>query len=317
MSEPDIDAERVAALLDGRLPEAERAELLSRLATSSHFRELAETAAVLRELELAGTNPAHEVDHEPDPPAPTPSPAGAQEAPPSTARPGWRRRPVRWLALAASLAVAALAIALWQPRRGTDAPGAPALRLASRDAGLPAGWTAARPWQVTLGGGAASLIPSSRAVRAGVLHTDLVLAARAGDHAEVTRLVEEMEDLLTGVSGGSAVIQAYRTPPAAATRRSQTIGDAGELLSQLLGTEDVRWGAWLEAARIAAARQDTEFFLANETRATLRRATRPGDLPETARTTARRLDEALRSGGPRDWPTVRRDLDQLLAVSAS
>jgi hypothetical protein len=67
-----VDAERLAAFLDGRLDVREREALLAELAASDDTRDaLADVAAVLRDLEEAGEIP------DADLPAPHRSPPGA------------------------------------------------------------------------------------------------------------------------------------------------------------------------------------------------------------------------------------------------
>lgn len=314
MSDSEIEAERIAALLDGRVDGEERAELLRRLATSRCFREIAETAAVLRELEEPTVQAERVRDAVPGPPHdPIIHPVEPGGAPPSAVRGRtWRRRSTRWLPLASVVALVLVVPLVWRTAsEGVDV-GTPASHLASRDEGLPAGWTATRPWPVTLGAGEA-LSPTARAVRAGVLHTDLLLATRGGDTVQATRLRAEMAALISGVEGAAGAVRAYGgTVP----ESEQTLASAGGALEQLLGSDEVRWGAWLEAARIAAARRDAAFFRTHQSRAALEHATRYRHLPAAARATARRVNEALEAGTPPDWAAVADDFDQLLAASA-
>src|SRR5215208_5211320 len=56
VKEPTIDPERLAALLDGRLDERARSEILAQLAASEADLEvMADAAAVMREMEMAET----------------------------------------------------------------------------------------------------------------------------------------------------------------------------------------------------------------------------------------------------------------------
>ena len=72
MSDSRIDAERIAAFLDGRLSERDRDAMLAELAASDEAREtLGDVAAVLRDLELAGDVPENDL------PAPRRDPPGA------------------------------------------------------------------------------------------------------------------------------------------------------------------------------------------------------------------------------------------------
>ncbi|CAA9372805.1 MAG: hypothetical protein AVDCRST_MAG89-4737, partial [uncultured Gemmatimonadetes bacterium] len=124
------EAERLAALLDGRLDADAHAEVLSRLATDDEaLADYAEAAAVTRALEeedaAAGVTPLR--------------PAARVASPFSGAR--------RWGAIAAVVAAVALAPLAWnrmQPA-GLQEPGALAERLATNGTALPAGWDPS-PW---------------------------------------------------------------------------------------------------------------------------------------------------------------------------
>jgi hypothetical protein len=303
----DIEPERIAALLDGKVGEEERAELLRMLAVSRSFHELTETAAVLRELEEFPADAASVHDALAVSP-PIRPPGGPERAPPSMVRGRrWRRR---WAALASVAALVLLAPLVWRAAAGGADVGTPASLLAFRDAGLPANWTADRPWPATLGE-AASLTPTARAVRAGALHTDLLLGT--GDTAQVARLRAEMSTLLSGVEGAAGLNQAYS---ATGQEVGQALASAGAALEQLLGPDEVRWGAWLEAARIAAVRRDAAFFRVRASRAALDRAARLASLPAAVRTRAGSVRNAIDTAPP-DWPALSRELNRLLRDSAS
>jgi hypothetical protein len=177
LKEPGIDDERLGALLEGRVSEPARGELLARLSASDDdFGVFAETAAVLRELEGAASDAdpdGPETGAGPDEPggagAPPPEAERALRvsgpAPPSVRRPGgWRRPSARWLALAAVLALAVL-VPVLRPWGGGGrlTPERAAGLLAGRGGGLPGGWTEQRrPWDATLGPGDPALLISMR-----------------------------------------------------------------------------------------------------------------------------------------------------------
>lgn len=323
MSEP-ISDERIAELLDGRLPEAERQELLARLAASGEdWSVFAEAGGVLREAEESESETETEIRIDP-PPAERERtiaavPATPRQEPPSVRQPGrWGRRPARWMALAAVLALAVLGPVLWtRSRGGAEGPGAPAALLASRDA-LPAGWGDERPWESSLGAGD-PLSPGARAARVGALHTDLAVAAGAGDAAATSRLANEIAALLDAEPGGGPAATAYRQlaaragEPASALR--DPLDDAGDAAASLVDGERMTLAAWTEAARIAAARQDAAFFRASATRDALARAAEDSGLSADARQAAARVS------GPNvaaaGWPSITRDLDTLLRAIAS
>jgi hypothetical protein len=72
----------------------------------------------------------------------------------------------------------------------------------------------------------------------------------------------------------------------------------------------VRWGAWLEAARIAAARRDAAFFRAQ--------AWDEAAPPSAAGADARRLLDRVRAAAAvPEWAPLQRDLDALLRLTAS
>ncbi|HEX2094875.1 MAG TPA: hypothetical protein VHG28_20920 [Longimicrobiaceae bacterium] len=331
MKAPHIDEERLAALLDGNLDAAERAELLARLAASDEdFRVFVETAAVLRRIEEAeaGTGPGEQDPQEGGAPdgaarvsASRPGPGAAKIHPPSMSR--RRRWPSGfWAALAAVLVLAAL-LSVLRVRPGSPSPGDPgrmASLLEERGAGLPRGWTEHRPWGVALGTGD-PLSARARAVRLGALHVDLVLAVQARDTAGSSRLAAEIVVLLDELPPAAPVADGYRDlgrrAGEAPERLAGPLEEAGRGAAELLGEDLVATGAWAEAGRIAAARQDAGFFRARESGVALRRAAELPSLPESARAAVERLRQATRGGGPPDWGTVERDLNELLRTLAS
>jgi hypothetical protein len=310
LKEHDIDTERLAALLDGRVGDAERAELLERLAASDDdFQTFAETAAVLRESEEA------------DAPAPVSSGrvrATAAPRPPSThAARGWRRRPARWAALAAVVCLA-LSAALFAAlrSRGSTTPEAMAYLLSDPGMGLPGGWGERRPWGGALGAGT-PLTPAARAVRSGALHTDLSVAVGARQAAETSRLTGEIAALVADVPGAAPVVEEYREvgrgAGGAPERLAEPLERAGAGAAEFLGRDFVALGAWTEAARIAAARRDAEFFRTPESRGVLERAGEIPDLPHPALSQIERVRAA--AAGP-DWPVLAESLDGLLGTLA-
>ncbi|HEV2148119.1 MAG TPA: hypothetical protein VGR37_12010, partial [Longimicrobiaceae bacterium] len=71
----------------------------------------------------------------------------------------------------------------------------------------------------------------------------------------------------------------------------------------------VELGAWAEAARIAAARRDAEFFRPRESRAVLGRA---GELPEPAGAALERIRRAVEGDGAPEWNSLERGISDLL-----
>lgn len=280
------DAERLAALLDGRLGATEREAAIARLAASDEEVEAyADAAAVLRELEEedAGVTPLR---------APS------------------RRAPARrWLALAAVLACVALAPWLWT-RAAADRTD-PA-RFAAELSGLPAGWDAS-PWGATRGAGD-PLTPQARAVRLGARLVELELAVRGRDPA-VRPLAAETAALLDGIPAAGPAAALYRELARRAgeepARLEPLLEQGRGVVPRLAGEEPVELGAWTEAARIAAAGGAGDFFASRATRSRMERMARDPSLPPAARSTMERVGTAVASPAP-EWPAVERELAGVL-----
>lgn len=137
MKNSGIDAEKLAALMDGRLGERERAEFLARLAASDEAVEVhADAAAAVSEAE------AEEAKVLP-------------LAPPARRAGRWRNPGPRWLAAAAILAgVAVGGPLLWTRVRAPagEVPGRSFTPLVGVGIGLPAEWDDS-PWTSVRGGG--------------------------------------------------------------------------------------------------------------------------------------------------------------------
>jgi hypothetical protein len=260
MSDSGANAERIAALLDGRLDERERSELLAQLALSDEDLEiLAEAAAVMREMEeedaapreipIGAPEPALAVDS--TPPAPPPEPAPHIQP---------RRRTWGWMPIAAVLAGVAAAPLLWKlahPADGDD-PAAPVALLAAAR-GLPPSW-AGTPWEATRSGGIVAT-PRGRAVRVGARLVDLRVAFDGGDEATVQDAVADVSALVRDLPGGDAVARSLEPAATSAERheRAAALSRGSKLAASLAGRSDAAAGAWVEALRLAAARQDTAF----------------------------------------------------------
>jgi len=317
VKEPRIDPEQVAALLDGRLDEQRRTELLACIAASEEGLDvLADTAAVLRELE----GPCDAEDSEGTEPASLPGDGGIIPLHPPFRRRRWPVR--RWAALAAALAAVALVPVLWSRLHTPDPrdPGRPITLLAETGVpGLPAGWSE-RPWRLVRGS-AASLVPEARAARLGALQVDLELAVGARDSAAASQLVGEIETLLADVPASGPVMDEYRVvarrigePPA---RLAGALAEARTGMAVLAGEERVALGAWAEAGRVAASLRDVAFFRDRATRAAFEWAASLPSLGEPARTAAERIRSATRAEGAPDWGTLEHDLSVLLTDLAS
>ena len=300
MNQPGIDAEKLAALIDGRLDERERAQLLARLASSEDAVEVyADAAAAVRELE-SGEGKALPL-----------SPVRRADR--------WRIPARRWLAAAAILAgVAVGGPLLWmrQQPSGPDEPGRFIEPLIRDPSGRGITLSDASPWSTVRGAGE-PLTPDARAARLGARIVDLELAVWSGDTASA-RLATEAAALLEGIPAGAPAATMYRViagrAGAPAEELEPLLERARGAASELAGGELVQLGAWTQAARIAAARRDADFFRARETRSMLEWASGQGSLPEAARGAVQRVRSDLASGGPPDWSSLEPDLTELLQV---
>jgi hypothetical protein len=303
MTESSVDAERLAALLDGRLSARERAELLAEVASSDEaYDALVDAMLVLPEVSDE-TPPADRVSDT----------ARARHA-----GTGWPLLPTRWLALAATLVVLVLLPWLWRARRSTtelDAARFVALLHAS-PAGLPDAWNSG-PWTATRGA-SDPLTRATRAVRLGAHLVDLELAAREGD-ARAGPLAADIAALLDGVPAGAPAAAIYRSVSqraAAPFDSLATLLERGRVAtSALAGGDLVAVGAWVEAARIAAARHDARFFQDDASRDMLARAARLSGVQSAGRTMVDSIRGAATSSAP-DWPRLERQLTALLAALA-
>jgi hypothetical protein len=304
VTEATPDPERLASLLDGRLNEAQRAELLALLASSDEVLEAyMDAVAVTLELEETSAQP---------------------DVIPLRRNPrtrGWRWPDGRWLALAALVVGLALIPVLMNRRGAPDLrdPGQFVALLETERAGLPPGWND-RPWSTTRGA-ADPLTPRARAVRVGARLTDLELAVNAGDSAATALLAAEIAALLEDVPASGPLAALYRD---VGRRAGQSPDQLNSLLeqgrdwvAQLLGEDYVSLGAWAEAARVAAARRDTEFFRSRTTAAALDRATSISTSGPAVVTSTGRIQAAIKAEGALDWGALEAELTKFLRVLAN
>lgn len=318
MKDPMKNAERLAALLDGRLDAHRRDELLTELAASEDdFDAYADAVAITAELEGA----APEVKPIRTGPEVTPIQAEPEvtqtrvtaEVMPIDAAPSRRRGLApRWMAIAAVLAGIALAPWLWTRYAG----GRGDLVAVEADA-LPPGWNAS-PWGVTRGAND-GLTPEARAVRLGARLVDVELAVRGRDPA-TAQLATETAMLLEGIPDAPAAPaaaiyrQVARRAGEHAERLRPLLEQGREVVPQMAGEEGVRLGAWLESARIAAANRDRGFFASRATRSQWERMARDSSLDPAAQAAAERVQTALGSGAEPDWNEVQLGATTLLRL---
>lgn len=258
-----LDAEQLAAFLDGTLPPAERAEVMKILASNQEaYREFLEAQALLAELDAP--DDASETSN--TLPAPAPSPASVQ----AHARNGSRTR--YFLFAAPILAAAALSVVLLRP----DVNGASATE--SMYAAMLPGWSAGSgavearlgvgwnepPWS-SVRGTEDALSRDSRAFRLGVRLAELEVAVAAEDTVAAQQSLLLVERVLESVDLGAPV-----SAEAAQVRSSGTYRDGNvrrRLVARTRAVTGVSYavdlGMWLGAARLAALGADTAFFATN------------------------------------------------------
>jgi len=338
VNEPLTDDERLAAFLDGRMDERERAAMLARLGTDDEAYEVfAHTAAVLRRAEAgdAAEAPAEEGEVPVLEPARTPAdePASgdvislaerAQARTSGGTRGGTARRTALagWMALAAVLATVALVAGLaWRSR--SAAAGYP-VRLAARlehgAEGLPAGWTEGRPWSARGGdpGGARSSAQRfAQGAQAGAMLVDLSVAIQARDAAATRVLAAQIAGRFDRQGGRSSALRTIVAGAGESPERLRPlVGEATGRIAKRLDGDALRLGAWTEAAGLAAERHDAGFFRDGETRTMLDRAERLTADDPPARAAVQQV-RPLVGAEPLQWEALSAALDTLAGALTS
>jgi len=221
-----IAAERLAAFIDGRLDESERAEVLAVLARSPGAREVLADAVAALHPDTAGDTAAGIVL-----PAKRPH--------------QWRS----WSIAAAGIAATVTLVALGTLRDGGP-PSATLLDAVEREPAtvLDGGW-ADRGWTVMRGSGDLEEIGL---FRIGVRLIDLQLAARASDTADQNRIALDLASLLATLGGGAALARPFESIASGAPHSESAIGDEIEATRSILDGPSLRLGYALETARLAA-----------------------------------------------------------------
>jgi len=308
--------EEIGALLDGRLDERRRSELLARLATADEdYDVFADTASVLQEAEGGALEKAPEPDRqEEEAPRSTPViPLRARHAA------GWRSPAVRWMTLAAGVAALALVPVVragmsddrWRdPERLVGLATQPGERI-------PVAWT--HGWSRTRGGGSTAG-NTQAAVRVGALHVDLLVAARAADPIDTTvvQLAREMVATLEGLDepGSGLVVAEYRAiADSALTSQPRVLERLSDAHADVLNVVDPDYfaaGAWTEAARLAAKRKDAAFFSAQESRKALSHLVTLDGVTDSTRRALFPIFAWRDQKGTPDWDSLQRGLETLL-----
>jgi hypothetical protein len=214
-----VDAERLAALLDGRLSSADAAAVRQALSAADDDALAAYADAIAIAQELSAE---------------------------STAVVPLRRR--RWMIPAvAAAAIVVLIPILWQLRARQSAVHGPAQYAALVPAGV--ALPATDIWGATRGASVAS--GQAIAVRAGALVVDLGVALQRG--AATTAIVSALADDLSPVSGATAVVANLRAIAAHGGAAAFSYEPLAASILTSVDSELGTAGAWLEAVRLTHA----------------------------------------------------------------
>lgn len=305
MSDHESENKRIAAFLDGRMDARRREEMLVHLAGSDEDREVAVgAAAILRQMEEEDAAAASAEVQDVREPAVIPLDAH-------------RRRAsfVRWAAMAAVLAGVALFAGRALQDRASGEPVRLAARLEHRAEGLPAGWTERRPW-TTARGDAPSGTPSpgerrASSARAGAMLVDLSVAVQARDAAATRVLATQLAARFDPQGGRAGALREIADGAGGSPERLRPlISDATERIEKRLDRDALRFGAWTEAAALAAARRDAAFFRDASTRRMLDRAGSLTQADPSADAALRQVRSQLSADPPR-WETLAPALEAL------
>ncbi|CAN5213193.1 hypothetical protein BH09GEM1_BH09GEM1_14280 [soil metagenome] len=288
---PHIEPERLAALLDGRLADADAALVRAELAQADDDSIAAyadAVALITADASLPKVIPI----------------ASAQ-------------KPRRWITpslAAAAVLVVAVLLARRPPSSGSHdvegyRPSALAAALApSAVAPDDPGWSATR-------GGGQGVSERGRSVRIGALLTDLEIAAARGTptKSQSAAIAALLEDL----TGGSFVASSLRQLDSAGSTESSATRrhEAGR---QAIGMIDARYadiGAWIEASRVAAGLKDSTFAVQWPAEATFGALLRDNTLEQGTRFAVDRF-LVLYKQVPVDFTARRAALDDLLRFLA-
>jgi len=169
------------------------------------------------------------------------------------------------------VAIAAIALALQYSKRSRTPDDPPPIEriiaTVSSGASESRDWRE-RPWP-QIASANQPLSRRGRAVRVGALIVELEALAANGDSA-AAKVAAQVGELLGDYPNGVTTVAAYRAlADVEAVGDSAKRADAARGAETLAGITEVRLGAWLEAARIAAVRNDTSFFSRPDTWSTL------------------------------------------------
>ena len=311
MANDIVDPERIAALLDGRLDEREREQLMAQLAHSEDaFETFVDASATVREVKLPGE----------------------QVSPGSEAHVSYRLRlpqgrrglagPGRRVWIMAGTLAAALALlwvglraGLFSPSRPPDPARVVAL-LGERPGSLAPGWSDAG-WPVARGA-SEPLTLRARSARIGARLVDLEVALRSGDSA-APALAQEVASLVAPLpaSGPTAAVlrELSRRAREPFRRLEPLLRDARTSAQQLADADWTDVGALVEGARLAGRERNGGYF-GSRTRRALDRAADHAGVPADARAALVRASAAAYKGVP-NWPAAERNFAAALRSLAT
>jgi hypothetical protein len=155
------------------------------------------------------------------------------------------------------------------------------------------------------------MTPRARAIRIGARLVELEIALRGRDPA-AARTAAQVGILLGELPGSGPAVAIFRDLQDRAgapwTELEPLMAQGSEAAAAMAGEDDVRLGAWLQGARIAAGRQDIDFFRTRAAEAALRHLQ---DDPAT-RAGAERIRTLTSGEGAPDWDVLGGILDEQL-----
>lgn len=285
MNRPSIDLERLASLLDGRLKEPERSELLVRLARSPDDLELlADIVAISPERATSGSS-ARPVDIR-------------------TPRRPWRIPP-RYLAAAALILGIVVVPTMY-------------MRTERSPAVFPPAWNYT-PWGGSRGEDA-FVSSAGRSWRVGARLTDLAVSIRAHHDASAATFATDIARALADVPAAGPAVAIFQDIAARAIsdpkRAAELAREGRDAARALLDSNVVDLGEWTEAARLAAHRNDAAFFRSRHSDAMLANLGRGPHARVEADSIRSALKAALATPSNATWLALEQALESLLSRAA-
>lgn len=272
-SDQQARTEKIAALIDGRVSGEERQRLLDSLGASEDDLEVfLDAAGAVADLKVSGLIENDSPD----------SPATVLPITSAKSRRMWRGVGIAGIAaMAASVFFVA--------RSSTDSfngagSASDLVTTLSDKSSLPATWNYS-PWAARRGDAVAG--DSSTYVRIGARFADLELVLAAND-SSAGRLAGDLAELAASLPGGGVTEDLFRrlsNDP----RSSNLISKARAAIAALQRQDLVALGSWLEAARIASARGDSQWFARTENAGVAERITRDDKISPALRNRVREI----------------------------